>query len=281
MYLAYDYKNSFFQFSYCNREETTESRGIYVFQSRSYYYRRGFFYFYLEIELKNHLHIPDARFYITNMIVNNFINCIFIFINYAVFLNNFLIKIYIKFSKKSLNILKYIFLFLFLLHFFIVGFYNENNFFAKKLLVPLSEWKEIVHQMPLSKQIELNQNSYFEGKIPNIKGIHDFQLISLGKNLKNNDVTDRYLAVPFKKIISLKNDDSVKFIESYATCIGKNSVNYSIFNITAKDRILIFKEEFSYSKKLRNHFIFVPNSHIFGFINKNSSKNICDYMILN
>ena len=285
MYFIYDYKNAILHFSYCNRDETNESRGVYGIQQNNYNNRKDFFYYSLEIKLKNHIKIPDVRFYIENRILNNIMNCIFILIQYIINLFDFMRKKYKKISNKNIIILKFTFLIICILsfsfHFLIGGFYEESQSVEKKLIVSLSEWKDIIHQMPLSMQIEVNQNSYFEGKIPNIKGIHDFRLISLGNHLKNENTIERYLAVPFKKIISLKNDDSIQYIDPYNTCMGKDATEYSIFNISWNDKILIFNEEFHYSKNLINNFILVPKSHILSFINRQKIKNICDYMVLN
>ena len=284
MYFVYDYKNALFQFSYCNWDETCEARGIYGIEYQSYYFSKGFFYFSINIKLKNHINIPDVRFNISNKILNDTINIFFIVLNYFVSFYEFLKRKYLSVFEKKFKVMRYSFFvisfFVFIYDFFVVDFFEDSFTVNKKLTVSLDDWKSIIHQMPLAKKIEENKNSYFEDKIPFIKGIYDFQVISLGNDTKNRNEIDRLLAVNFKKIIVIKNDNSILFLHPYKTCLGKNSVNYSIFNINGSDRILIFKDEFSYSKTLRKNFIIVPKIRILEITNKSSSKNICDYMII-
>ena len=43
MYFIYDYKNCLIQFSYCNANEVSEVRGVYIVKNDRYYYDDGFF----------------------------------------------------------------------------------------------------------------------------------------------------------------------------------------------------------------------------------------------
>lgn len=281
MYFAYDYKNALLQFSYCNPNETSEFRGVYGTSHRLYYRREGFFYFSLNIKLKNHFKTPDLRFYIKNRLFNFLINRIFIFMSSIIIFFKFLLKMYSFLSLKNRKILKFFIFFLCFsiafFYFFVGDFYRESSIKDKKLSVSISEWQEIIDKMPLSQQIQANQNSYFEGNIPNIKGIYDFQVMPLGNGLKNANAVARYLAVPFQKIIALKSDYSMQIREPEAFCIGDGAIKYSIFHVDTLDSILIFKKEFSDSNKIENHFILAPKAQILSYNN----KNICNYMVLN
>ena len=278
MYFIYDYKNCLIQFSYCNANEVSEVRGVYIVKNDRYYYDDGFFYYSNEINLKKHILIPDARFYVKSKTLNKIFYFSFLLINYAIKINkNFKLCLNkISFKNKKLFVYG---LFLFVVSSLLFDFYTEKVYSTKKFEVSLQDWKNIVYKMPILNQLKLNKNNYFEGKIPNIKGIVDFKIIPI--NSKNeNELSNHYLAINYSKLILLKNDDSFYYLDPYESCETKGYFRYSIFKINHNVKILILNNEFIISNNLKNNFIVIPEENISNYLNKYNSKSICEYINL-
>lgn len=271
MYLIYDFKNKLIQFSYCNIDETSESRGIILFQKINYYSDSKLFYFSVEVKLKNHCKIPDNRLYIKSNIINLILYFFFSLIKYL-----YLLIKYFNCKNKYLKLIKYIFfIFVFILIFFkffsdnIYKNYKKNDF---NINVSLNEWIELINKNTLKIKLENNQTSYILGTFPNIKGIHDFKVISLGDNI----LIDRYLAASFKRVIAV-NNNVIKYLYPIENCYNNNTIVYSVYEISRNDKVIIFEKISNISSKLLNNFVISPKN----VDNKiYSNKKICDYLIL-
>ncbi|APJ04074.1 hypothetical protein [Silvanigrella aquatica] len=285
MYLIYDFQRSIMQFSYCNIDESHPMRGVYGMQSKMYFFSSDIFYFSYKIELKNYLEIPDMRIELKNIFFIKMASYFFSFISLLILIINKISNLFFQINLNKIKIIKRIGLFfllsVILFKFFIIDYYKENLIINKKIEVSNNEWKNIIFNMPLSKKILKNKNLYYEDVIPSIKGINEFRFLAMMDNINEGHGSEQYLAVPYKKIISIDKNDSVNGIFPIKTCINKNSKSYSIFKIELFHHVIIFQDVDAYFMNDKVKFILAPKSQIDPVLNRSHSKSICNYLVLN
>lgn len=277
MIFIYDQKNSFIHFRYCNSNEMTVNRGVYLNSNNPFFVHDGFYYISIHLELKNRQINPDFRFYINKKMVNIFISYFFKCI-YAVFISYLKLKLIIensKYNKKIILFFKIGAIFFLFYKSIICGIFKNEILHENKVSISVNEWRHLVLQMPDVSILEKFKDSYFENKIPTINGILDFKVLPLKREETKASFNDRYLAVSYRKIMLIDNKNNIYYLNPIYNCLNQNKLKYYVYFIESNVDIIRFNNEENESELKK--YIVAPPSNI---LNGSKNKNICDYMPL-
>jgi hypothetical protein len=111
----------------------------------------------------------------------------------------------------------------------------------------LSHFKKSSYASYISK----NKYDFLDGSLPEIKGIQDFQILPLKSENEETSSAEGFLAVPYSKILSVKNNESFVYKIPITKCL---KANLYIYKIDEKDE-LIFLKNSEKTSKFKTYFI--------------------------